>query len=351
MTGPTDPSTEPPTDPFAQLASPPARQTPRPSFARDLRSRLVDALGPDPIPPTVQLPRRRFVSPTTATTAVAVPYLTATDASAAIGWYAEAFGAVEQFRVVGDDGTIGHAEFTIAGARFMLSDEHPAMGVVSPTTLGGTPFAIHLTVGDVDTLFAQAVAAGATAQMEPADQPHGSRHGSLLDPYGHRWMVSQELEAFDVDTYAERSDGSGYTVEAANGANHGTGGIWAEASYTDALAGIRLLIDVFGFEEQLVVTDDDDSSVVIHSQIRWPEGGIVQVGTYVEDNEFVRPPGEQSLYVITSDPQSVWERCQAAGLDVVRPPEAPHYDPDGMGFSVRDRERNIWSFGTYAGEV
>jgi len=45
----------------------------------------------------------------------------------------------------------------------------------------------------------------------------------------------------------------------------------------------------------------------------------------------------------------VWERCRAAGVEVLREPYAPHYDPDGMGFSVRDHEGNAWSFGTYAG--
>lgn len=63
----------------------------------------------------------------------------------------------------------------------------------------------------------------------------------------------------------------------------------------------------------------------------------------------VRRPGEQGLYVITADPQAVWERCRAAGVDVVREPESPHYDPDGMVFSIRDPEGNSWSFGTYAG--
>ena len=51
------------------------------------------------------------------------PYLVVHDARAALSWYAEAFGAVEQLRVVGDDGRLGHAEFTIGTARFMLSDE------------------------------------------------------------------------------------------------------------------------------------------------------------------------------------------------------------------------------------
>ena len=68
---------------------------------------------------------------------------------------------------------------------------------------------------------------------------------------------------------------------------------------------------------------------------------------YDPANVFDHPPGEQSLYVVTAEPHAVWERCRAAGVDVVREPEAPDHDPGGMGFSVRDPEGNIWSFGTY----
>ena len=244
------------------------------------------------------------------------------DGTAALEWYGRAFGAEEQFRVVGDDGRLGHAEFTIGTARFMLSDEYPEIGVASPTTLGGAGAALHLSVSDVDTLFARAVDAGATTLSAPADQPHGARHGTLLDPFGHRWMLSQQLEEFDVDTYRDRSEGSGFEVvgagpdEAITVADRpGTGGgIWAGAFYEDALAGIRFLVDVLGFEEQLVVTGPDERTVV-HSQLRWPEGGVVQAGTYDPANEFSRPPGSQALYVVTADPHAVWERCRAAGSD------------------------------------
>jgi len=51
--------------------------------------------------------------------------------------------------------------------------------------------------------------------------------------------------------------------------------------------------------------------------------------------------------VVTADPHAVWERCRAAGVTVVREPEAPDYDPEGMGFAIRDPEQNIWSFGSY----
>lgn len=347
-------------DPFDQLAFPSEPQEPRARYRRDLRARLVADLGLDPEPPpAIDLPeRKRTMSTTTASpavsTATVTPYLAARDAAGALEWYVRAFGAVEQFRVVGDDGKLGHSEFTIAGARFMLSDDYPDFGVHSPESLGGTATTLHLEVDDVDTLFARAVDAGATTQREPADQPHGSRHGTLVDPYGHRWMLSQQIEDVTLDEYAERSSGSGFevvgtapgeTVVAADRPGTG-GGIWAGVFYDDALAGIRFLVDTFGFEEQIVVTDEDGTTVV-HSQLRWPEGGVVQAGTHDPDNEFTHPPGDQSLYVVTADPHAVWDRCVAAGLDVVRPPESPDYDPDGMGFAVRDPEGNIWSFGTY----
>jgi PhnB protein len=349
------------TDPFDALSSPIEPQAPRPTFARALRARVVAELGLDPLGavPTIDLPQRsRTMTTTTRADTVAatalVPYLTVSGGAAALDWYAEAFGAVEVMRVVGDDGRVGHAELTIGATRLMLADEYPEIDVRSPQSLGGTPFLLHLTVPDVDAAFARAVAAGATSQGDPGDQVHGNRHGTLVDPFGHRWMLSQVIEELDIATYAERSQGTGFevvgtqpgeTVAFADRPGSG-GGIWAAAFYEDALAGIRQLVEVFGFEEQIVVLADDGTTVV-HSQLRWPEGGIVQAGTYNPANPHSRAPGMQGLYVVTADPQAVWERCQAAGLEVMQAPYAPDHDPGGMGFTVWDRERNIWSFGTY----
>jgi PhnB protein len=333
-------------DPFESLRRPSIdRQSPRPEFATELRARLDRALSLS----------GRTTMPTTATTATALtPYLTVRGAAEALDWYRDAFGAEEQFRVVGDDGRVGHAEITIGGFRVMLSDEYPEIGVQAPATLGGATTAMHLGVTDVDAAFERAVAAGARSLMPPADQPHGARHGTLLDPFGHRWMLSQQLEAFDLDSYRERSRGTEFEVVGAGPGHNVTsadrpgtgGGIWAGAFYEDALAAIDFLVDVFGFERQLVVVADDERTVV-HSQLRWPEGGVVQAGTYDPANEFSHPPGAQGLYVVTADPHAVWERCRAAGLEVVREPESPDYDPTGMGFAVRDLEGNIWSFGSY----
>jgi uncharacterized glyoxalase superfamily protein PhnB len=158
------------TDPFDALATPPERQEPRPSFARGLRAQLVHELGLDhDMTPTIDLPRRTPMTATDASTAaatdlVATPYLCVHDGAAAMDWYTGAFGAVEEMRVVGDDGRLGHAELAVGTARFMLSDEYPDLGVVSPRTLGGSAVTIHLEVADVDATYSRAVEAGARPQ-------------------------------------------------------------------------------------------------------------------------------------------------------------------------------------------
>ncbi|MDA3040946.1 MAG: VOC family protein, partial [Actinomycetota bacterium] len=144
----------------------------------------------------------------------ATPYLTVHDGPAALEFYAAAFGAVEMMRVVMDEATgqLGHAEFRIGETAFFLSDEFAEMGVISPRTLAGTAIAIHLDVDDVDDVFAAAVAAGAEMLSPPADQPHGARHGAVVDPFGHRWMISQQIERVGRADYETRMRDLGLVV-------------------------------------------------------------------------------------------------------------------------------------------
>jgi uncharacterized glyoxalase superfamily protein PhnB len=123
------------------------------------------------------------------------PYLAVHDAAAALEFYAEVLGAVETLRFQGDDGRIGHAEITIGTARVMLSDEFPDIGVHSPRSLGGTSVTLHLEVPDVDYSHERAVRAGSTSVRAPSDQGHGSRQATVIDPFGHRWILSQPIDA------------------------------------------------------------------------------------------------------------------------------------------------------------
>src|SRR5881227_2939910 len=87
----------------------------------------------------------------------ATPYLTVHDATRALEFYKQAFGARVMVRMDGPDGKVGHAEIQIGDSRIMLADEFPNMGGKSPQAYGGTPVSLCLYVEDADARFAQAV--------------------------------------------------------------------------------------------------------------------------------------------------------------------------------------------------
>jgi uncharacterized glyoxalase superfamily protein PhnB len=104
------------------------------------------------------------------------------------------------------DGRIGHAEFTLGDSRFMLSDEYPDFGAVSPDTIGGSPVTLHLSTDTVDADVERAVAAGALLLRAPKDQSFGERSATLQDPFGHRWMLSQTIENISPQDMQTRWD-------------------------------------------------------------------------------------------------------------------------------------------------
>jgi PhnB protein len=122
------------------------------------------------------------------------PYLIVHDGAGAIAFYQKAFGAKELFRMPTPDGKVAHAELKIGNSPFMLADECPERGAVSPKSLGGSPTGILLYVEDVDGLTAQAIAAGAKVLMPVTDQFYGDRSGTVADPYGHKWTISTHKE-------------------------------------------------------------------------------------------------------------------------------------------------------------
>jgi len=175
------------TDPFEVLRSPLFPVDPDPEFAATLRARLQRALS---LPTGVSMSAASIPvsAPVSARTAI-TPYLAVADGRRALDWYAEAFGARPRGEpVVMPDGRIGHAEIELGGARMMLSDAYPEIGVVAPEPGQGASVTLHVEVADVDAVTARAVEAGAVLDRAPADNPYG-RSAVLHDPFGHRWMV------------------------------------------------------------------------------------------------------------------------------------------------------------------
>jgi len=126
--------------------------------------------------------------------------------------------------------------------------------------------------------------------------------------------------------------------------------VWPILTYRDARAAIAFLRDAFGFEERAAYARDGDESIIEHAEMAWPLGGGVMFGTAGKDDGPFgsRAPGNDCVYVVCEDPDALFERATAAGAEVVAGLKDEDYG--SRGFTVRDPEGNLWSFGTYAGE-
>jgi PhnB protein len=123
------------------------------------------------------------------------PHLVVRDAARAIEFYCSAFGAAELYRNPAPDGkSIMHAELVLGDSRFLLHDEFPDQGLLSPLAYKGTAITLHLYVPDVDSVFESAIQAGAEVLMPLADQFWGDRYGILKDPFGHKWSVATRIK-------------------------------------------------------------------------------------------------------------------------------------------------------------
>ena len=131
------------------------------------------------------------------------PYLICDGAADAIEYYKKAFGATELFRM-DHGGKVGHAELKIGDSPIMLADEYPQMGYRSPKALGGTPVSIMIYVEDVDTVYKQAIDAGATEVKPLQDQFYGDRSGTLTDPFGHVWTIATHKEDVTMEEMNRR---------------------------------------------------------------------------------------------------------------------------------------------------
>lgn len=121
--------------------------------------------------------------------------------------------------------------------------------------------------------------------------------------------------------------------------------------YRDAPAAIAWLCDVFGFEQQAVYANPDGS--VAHAQLTFGNG-MIMIGSAGAESEWgrhIRQPDEiggaetQAAYVIVADADVIYQRAKEAGAEIII--DIKFEDYGGRGFSCRDCEGHLWSFGTY----
>ncbi len=188
-------------DPLTVLHGDELPVQPDPAFAARLRARLETALslpnrtggvvmsGTDTAiaelnEPTVE-PEVAPAPPRPA----ALPYLSVANAREAIAWYTDVFGATvagEMYEM--DDGRIGHAELQIGDGVLYLADEYPEIGLKAPSPQVSS-VSLMLHVADTDATLERARERGAHVQRE-AYENYGARNATIVDPSGHRWMLS-----------------------------------------------------------------------------------------------------------------------------------------------------------------
>jgi uncharacterized glyoxalase superfamily protein PhnB len=133
-------------------------------------------------------------------------------------------------------------------------------------------------------------------------------------------------------------------------ANFATSNVIPCMSYRNAAAAIEWLCTTFGFEKQAVYPGE--GGTIMHAELRFGNG-MIMCGSKNDGpfGHFIKQPDEiggcetQSAYVIVSDADEVYRRAKAAGAEILIDIKTEDYG--GRGFTCRDLEGHIWSFGTY----
>jgi len=120
--------------------------------------------------------------------------------------------------------------------------------------------------------------------------------------------------------------------------------------YRDLAAALEWLQEAFGFERQVAVSDSDGA--VIYAQMTYGTSMLMLGAVRDTDlDNLMRQPDEvggietQSCYVVIEDADAHHARAVAAGAEVLLGLKS-----DGLGrrgYSCRDPQGHIWSFGTY----
>jgi len=120
--------------------------------------------------------------------------------------------------------------------------------------------------------------------------------------------------------------------------------------YRDVPAAIAWLCTAFGFEKQMAVASEDGS--VRYAQLAFGDG-LVMLGAAEDAGGGRRMawPLEtggletQVCYLFVEDARSHCARAKAAGAAIVL--DVDDEASDGRGYSCRDPEGHVWTFGTY----
>jgi PhnB protein len=124
------------------------------------------------------------------------PYLVVSDAAKTIDFVKHAFAAKESHRSLGPDGKVAHAEVRIGDSAVMIGGARPGQPSI--------PCMLYLYVADTDAFYKNAIDAGATSVMAPANQFYGDRNGTVKDAEGNQWCIATHIEDVSPEELQKR---------------------------------------------------------------------------------------------------------------------------------------------------
>ena len=114
------------------------------------------------------------------------PYLHPRRAEPLIGFLKRAFGAQEIAKYASPDGVVHHAEIRVGDSVVEMGEAHGKYETMEAM--------FYLYVPNVDDVYRQAVAAGATSFQEPTDQFYGDRSAGVQDNFGNKWYIATHIK-------------------------------------------------------------------------------------------------------------------------------------------------------------
>jgi len=113
------------------------------------------------------------------------PYLHPRRAEPLISFLKRAFGAQEMLKHASPDGVVHHAAVRVGDAVIEMGEAHGKYETM--------PAMFYLYVPNMENVYRQALAAGATSIQEPTDQPYGDRNAAVKDEFGNKWYVATHV--------------------------------------------------------------------------------------------------------------------------------------------------------------
>jgi PhnB protein len=114
------------------------------------------------------------------------PYLHPMRAEPLIGFLKRAFNAEEIAKYASPDGVVHHAAIRVGDSVVEMGEAHGKYENMKAM--------FYLYVPNVDNVYKQAVAAGATSFQEPTDQFYGDRSAGVRDAFGNTWYIATHIK-------------------------------------------------------------------------------------------------------------------------------------------------------------